>query len=267
MQRRKLFTAGAAALAALTLPAAAVQAAENTVIRVGVTAGPAAEVLEKVVPLAAKRGLTVKIFEFQDYITPNVALDAGDLDANIFQTKVFLENQNEQRGFKMRIVAPAFTLPMAYYSKKIKDLKDLPTGATVGIPNDAPMGGRALILLASSGIIKLRDGTGLLPTKFDIIENPKKIKVIELEAAQLPQALDDLTIAGINGNYAAVTGLNPTRDGLLVEGPKGPYVCNIAVDEKNVNAPWVKPFVEAYQSKEIHDWIIEFYKGTVIPAF
>ena len=156
MQRRKLiFAAAAAAASAPFLGAASAFAAEKT-LRVGVTAGP--------------------------------------IDANIYCTKPFLDHENETRGYSLRIAAPAFTLPMAVYSKKIKSLKDLPQDATVGIPNDPAMGGRGLLLLAAGGLIKLREGSGLLPSKFDIIENPKNLKVVELEAAQLPLSLNDLTL-------------------------------------------------------------------------
>ncbi len=267
MQRRKLiFAAAAAAASAPFLGASSAFAAEKT-LRVGVTAGPSAQILEYVVPIAKELGLNVKIYEFQDYIQPNAALDAGDIDANIYCTKPFLDHENETRGYSLRIAAPAFTLPMAVYSKKIKSLKDLPQDATVGIPNDPAMGGRGLLLLAAGGLIKLREGSGLLPSKFDIVENPKNLKVVELEAAQLPLSLNDLTIACVNGNYAAVAGLNPSRDGLLVEGANGPYVCNIVVTEKNLNEPWVKTFAKAYQDPRVKEWILKKFEGSVIPGF
>lgn len=171
MQRRQFLLSAASAAALLAVPA--VQAA-GTTLKIGVTAGPSAEILEHVLPIAKELGLTIKIYEFQDYIQPNAALDAGDIDANIYCTKPFLDNENKTRGYHLAIAAPAFTLPMAVYSKKIKNLKDLPEGATVGIPNDPAMGARGLILLEQGGLIKLREGAGLLASRLDIVENPKK---------------------------------------------------------------------------------------------
>ena len=156
---------------------------------------------------------------------------------------------------------------MAFYSKKVKSFEEAPDGATVGIPNDAAMGGRALVLLAANNIVKLKDGVGLFPTPLDITENPKHLKFVELEAATLPRSLDDLTISAVNGNYAAVVGLNPTRDGLIRENAEGPYVCNIVIRESDKEKPWVKKFVEAYQSPEIKAFIEKKYDGSVIAGF
>ena len=250
------------ALAAALLPFASIFAGSTAFaadagnlkkLRVGVTAGPAAEILEQVVPLAKAKGLDIQIFEFQDYIQPNAALDSGDLDANIFQTIPFMEQ--------------TIKLPMAFYSKKVKSFAEAPKGATVGIPNDPAMGGRALFLLEKGGVIKLRKGVGYTPSVLDIVENPKDLKFVELEAAQLPHSLNDLTISAVNGNYAYVANLNPTRDGILVEDADGPYVCNIVVNTKDLGKPWVKQLVEAYQQPQIVAWIKEKYKGIVIPGF
>lgn len=249
----------------LALSAQCVLAAEQ--VKIGVTAGPSAEILEAAVPIAKKAGLDVKVIEFQDYIRPNSALNDGDLQANIYQTIPFLETQNRDRGYKHVAVGKAFTLPMAFYSKKIKSFDEAPDGATVGIPNDAAMGGRALVLLAANNIIKLKDGVGLFPTPLDIIENPKHLKFVELEAATLPRALDDLTISAINGNYAAVAGLNPTHDGIIREDSEGPYVCNIVVRASDKDKPWVKKFVQAYQSPGVRSFIAKKYDGSVIPGF
>lgn len=129
---------------------------------------------------------------------------------------------------------------MAFYSKKVKSFKDAPEGATVGIPNDQAMGARALLILDKNGVIKLKKGVGLLPSVFDIEENPKKLKFVELEAAQLPRSLDDLTVAAVNGNYAYVANLNPKRDGILSEDAHGSYVCNIVVNDPDKNQDWAR---------------------------
>ena len=236
------------ALAAALLPFASIFAGSTAFaadagnlkkLRVGVTAGPAAEILEQVVPLAKAKGLDIQIFEFQDYIQPNAALDSGDLDANIFQTIPFMEQTIKDRGYHLSVAGKGFTLPMAFYSKKVKSFAEAPKGATVGIPNDPAMGGRALFLLEKGGVIKLRKGVGYTPSVLDIVENPKDLKFVELEAAQLPHSLNDLTISAVNGNYAYVANLNPTRDGILVEDADGPYVCNIVVNTKDLGKPWV----------------------------
>lgn len=264
------------ALAAALLPFASIFAGSTAFaadagnlkkLRVGVTAGPAAEILEQVVPLAKAKGLDIQIFEFQDYIQPNAALDSGDLDANIFQTIPFMEQTIKDRGYHLNVAGKGFTLPMAFYSKKVKSFAEAPKGATVGIPNDPAMGGRALFLLEKGGVIKLRKGVGYTPSVLDIVENPKDLKFVELEAAQLPHSLNDLTISAVNGNYAYVANLNPTRDGILVEDADGPYVCNIVVNTKDLGKPWVKQLVEAYQQPQIAAWIKEKYKGIVIPGF
>ena len=250
------------ALAAALLPFASIFAGSTAFaadagnlkkLRVGVTAGPAAEILEQVVPLAKAKGLDIQIFEFQDYIQPNAALDSGDLDANIFQTIPFMEQTIKDRGYHLSVAGKGFTLPMAFYSKKVKSFAEAPKGATVGIPNDPAMGGRK--------------GVGYTPSVLDIVENPKDLKFVELEAAQLPHSLNDLTISAVNGNYAYVANLNPTRDGILVEDADGPYVCNIVVNTKDLGKPWVKQLVEAYQQPQIAAWIKDKYKGIVIPGF
>lgn len=266
MQRRNLLGATLAAALSFTVSIPSF-AADKTTLKVGVTAGVSAEVLEYVAKLAKPEGLTIKVIEFQDYIRPNAALNDGDLDANIYNTKPFLDRQNTERGYHLAIAGKAFTLPMAFYSHKIKNLKDIPDGATVGIPNDQAMGGRALLLLQRSGLIELKKDAGLLASPLDIIKNPKHLKFVELEAAQLPRSLDDLTISAVNGNYAYTAGLNPQRDGLLVEPGDGPYVCHIVVQDKDKNEPWVKKFVQIYQRPEVKKFIEEKYKGSVLAGF
>ncbi|MBQ8829136.1 MAG: MetQ/NlpA family ABC transporter substrate-binding protein [Burkholderiaceae bacterium] len=236
-------------------------------LKIGVTAGLHAETLQQVIPFAKQRGLDIKIYEFQDYIRPNAALADGDLDANIFQTKPFLDAACRDRGYKLVPVGKTLTFPMAFYSKKISNLKDLKVGARVGIPNDPSQGGRALILLSNAGLIKLKNNKNLLSSVIDIIENKKNLKFIELEAAQLPHALSDLEVAAINGNYANSAGLNPSKDGLLIEDGRSPYVNYIVVREEDRNKPWVKPLVEAYQQPQVSEFIKKKYEGAVIPAF
>ena len=265
MLRRHLISAAAAA--AVFGLAGTVQAAGTTTLRVGVTAGLHAEILEQVIPFAKARGLNIKVYEFQDYVRPNAALADGDLDINIFQTKPFLEAACRDRGYKLTPVGETFTFPMAFYSKKIKSWKDLKTGARLGIPNDPSQGGRALVLLATTGLITLKDNNNLLSSVIDIEKNPKRLRIVELEAAQLPHSLADLDAAAINGNYAHSAGLNPTRDGILTEGGDCPYVNHIVVRDEDKNKPWVKTFVEAYRQPEVSAFIKKQYGGMVIPSF
>lgn len=269
MQRRALLSAALlSAFAATGLASRQVLAAPAPkVLRIGVTAGLHAEILEQVVPLARKNGLEIKIFEFQDYVQPNAALASGDLDANIFQTKPFLDAACKDRGYKLTPVAGTLTFPLAFYSKKYKSFKEIPNGSSIAIPNDPSQGGRALILLASAGLIELKNPKNLLSSVLDIKSNPHRFKFVELEAAQTPRALTDVAAAAVNGNYATASGLNPTRDGILSEGADSPYVNYIVVQEKDKNASWIPDLVKSYQQPTISKFIKTKYKGTVIPAF
>jgi D-methionine transport system substrate-binding protein len=152
--------------------------------------------------VAERDGLKLQIVEFTDYIQPNAALAGGDLDANSYQHKPFLDQQVKDRGYKITSVGYTVNFPIGIYSKKVKSLKDLKEGARFGIPNDPTNGGRALLVLQDQGLIKLKPNAGLKATPLDIVENPKKLKFIELEAAQLPRSLDDLDASAVNTNFA-----------------------------------------------------------------
>lgn len=263
---RRLFTsllASAGIVAGLFTTAAH---AEET-IKVGVTAGLHAEILEVAKKVAAKDGLDIKIVEFSDYIQPNAALEDKSLDANSYQHLPFLEVQKKNRGYKFTNVANTITIPMVIYSHKIKSLKDLPQGATVGIPNDPTNGGRSLLILQEKGVLKLRKEAGLTATPLDIAENPKKVKIVELEAPQLPRSLDDFTIAVINTNFATSAGLSYAKDGIDIESADGPYVNVIAVRTGDENKPWVAKLIKAYHSQEVKDFINTKYKNAIIPSW
>jgi D-methionine transport system substrate-binding protein len=241
--------------------------AQDKVIKIGATGGPHAEILEQVKKLAEKDGLKLQIIEFSDYIQPNAALAAGDLDANSYQHQPYLDAQIKDRGYKFVSVGSTITFPMGVYSKKVKSLKDLKTGARVGIPNDPTNGGRALLLLQAQGVFKMKLDAGLKATPLDIVDNPKKIKVVEIDAAQLPRSLDDLDAAAINGNYAESAGLDPIRDAVAMEVAKGPYVNVIAVRIEDKDKPWVAKLVRAYRSPEIKQFIADKYKSSVITSW
>ena len=264
MQRRNVLKG---AIVALGVVVSAGAFAQEKPIKVGVTGGPHAQIMEQVKKVAVKDGLTIQVVEFSDYIQPNAALAAGDLDANSYQHLPYLEAQIKDRGYKFTNVAFTVTFPMGVYSKKIKSLDQLKQGARVGVPNDPTNGGRGLLLLQSKGLIKLRPDAGLKATPLDVVENPKKIKLVELDAAQLPRSLDDLDAAAINGNYAESAGLSPTRDAIAMEGPKGPYANLIAIREADKNKPWVAKLVKAYHSPEIKQYIQTTFKDSVITAW
>jgi D-methionine transport system substrate-binding protein len=212
----------------------------------------------------------VKVVEFNDYVQPNAALDAGDLDANSFQHRPYLDSQVKQRGYKLVNAGLTYISPLGVYSKKVKSVKDLPQGAKVAVPNDPSNENRALLLLQAQGVIKLKAGAGTNgsnATPLDVAENPKKIKLVELDAAQLPRALGDLDAASINTDYAVKAGLQPTKDAIAIEDLKGPYANLIAVREQDRNQPWVKKLVAAYESDEVRKYIDTQFKGAIIPAF
>lgn len=258
---KKLLTALAAAAA---LTSAAAHAGE---ISVAATAVPHAELLEFVKPALAKEGVELKIKVFTDYVQPNVQVAEGRLDANFFQHQPYLDEFNASRGTQLVSIAGVHVEPFGAYSSKIKKLDELSEGAQVVIPNDATNGGRALLLLQKAGVIKLKDGAGITATVKDIAENPKGIKVRELEAATLPRVLAQVDLALINTNYALEAGLNPTKDALVIEGADSPYV-NILVTtaEKKDNADLQK-LAKALHTPEVKKFIADQYKGAVVPAF
>jgi D-methionine transport system substrate-binding protein len=262
-KRHLLKTTLALAIAA----AGAAALAQDKPIKIGVTAGPHAQILEQVKKIAERDGLKIQVVEFSDYIQPNAALAAGDLDANSYQHKPFLDQQVRDRGYKITSVGYTVNFPIGIYSKKVKSLKELKQGARFGIPNDPTNGGRALLLLQDQGLIKLKASAGLKATPLDVVENPKKLKFVELEAAQLPRTLDDLDAAAINTNYALPAGLQPGKDSIARESAKSPYVNVLAVRDEDKNKPWVAKLVKAYQSEEIRKYVQTEFKGAVVPGF
>ena len=264
MPIRRLVLQLALTVFAITGASAAVAA---DVVRLGVTAGPHAQIAEIAKKVAARDGLEIRIVEFQDYIQPNAALDAGDLDANSYQHLPFLESQIKARGYKITAVGNTVTFPMGFYSKRYKSLADLPHGAKVGIQNDPSNSGRALALLQKFGVLKLKPGAGISATTADIAENPKGLQIVQLEAAQLVRSLDDLDASAINTNFAMQAGLVPTRDAIAIEEAKSPYANLIAVRTADKDKPWVAKLVKAYQSPEVKSFVSEKFAGTMVPAF
>jgi D-methionine transport system substrate-binding protein len=237
-------------------------------IKVGVMSGAEEEVAEVVHKVAAAKGLTVQLVPFSDYALVNEALANGDLDANAFQHRPYLDAQIAARGYKIVPVGLTFVQPIGLYSRKVKSIADLPNRATIGIPNDPSNGGRALNLLAAQGLIKLAPGKGLSPSVLDITENPKGIRFSELDAAQLPRALFDLDAAAINTDHALNAGLDIRKDTITVEAREGnPYANLIVVRQGDENRPEVKAFVAAYQSPEVANFLETRFRGAIIPAW
>ncbi len=236
-------------------------------LRVGVTAGPHAEIMEAVKKVAEKDGLNIQIVEFNDYIQPNVALNQGDIDVNSFQHKPYLDHIVKDRNYELVSVANTVIFPMGLYSKKIKKLDELKDGAVVGMPNDPTNGARALLLLEKHGLLKLKPGVGAKASVADIVANPKNLKLKELDAALIPRSLDDFDIAGINTNYAMTAGLVPTKDALVLEDANSPYANIIATRAKDKEDPRVKKLIKAYYSPEVKKFVEEHFKGSVVTAW
>jgi D-methionine transport system substrate-binding protein len=248
---------------AFVLPATA---QSPQVLRIGVTPGPHAQIVEAAKAVAAKKGLELKVVEFSDYVVPNEALSSGELEANSFQHQPYLDNQKADRGYKIESVALTVNFPLGVYSQRHKSFDQVPNGGTVAIPNDPTNGGRALLLLQDKGVIKLKQNVGFKPTVADILENARRLKFIEVDAAQTPRSLQDVDAAAVNTNYATAAGLKPA-DAILREDPKGPYVNVIAVRSVDKDKPWVKALVESYRSPEVKAFIDEKFKGTVISSW
>jgi D-methionine transport system substrate-binding protein len=243
----------------------------DKIIKIGVTPKPHKEIVDIAKPLLEKEGYTVEITEFNDYVQPNTAVSEGSLDANFFQHMPYLKEQNESKGFKLVSVGAVHLEPMGLYSKSIKSLDELKEGDTIAIPNDPSNEARALKLLASKGIIKIKDGELVTPKDITDDGNPKKLNFEELEAAAVPRAIDDVDAAVINGNYAIEAKFNPTEDSIIIEDKNSeaakPYSNIIVVKEGNENEDKIKALVKAMTSPEVKDFIEKEYNGAVIPVF
>lgn len=241
--------------------------AELQKVKIGATPGTHAQTLEFVKDKLVDKGIDLEVIVFNDYVLPNQALHDGDLDINAFQHQPYLDQQIKDRNYEIISAGVNFVEPMGVYSQKITDLSNLETGATIAIPNDPTNGGRALLLLQENNLISLKKDVGLLPTIFDIADNPKELQFKELDAAQLPHILPDVTLAAINTNYAVSAGLIPTKDALLIEGTNSPYANIFAIRPENKDAKWVQTLIETYQSDDVKDFIITTFKGAVVPLF
>ncbi|SEM64417.1 D-methionine transport system substrate-binding protein [Pseudomonas sp. ok272] len=236
-------------------------------LTVAATPVPHAEILEFVKPALAKQGVDLKVKVFTDYVQPNVQVAEKRLDANFFQHQPYLDEFNKAKGTHLVSVAGVHIEPLGAYSSKYKKLDELPGGATVVIPNDATNGGRALLLLDQAGLIKLKDAKNILATTKDITENSKGLKFRELEAATIPRVLTQVDLALINTNYALEAKLDPAKDALFIEGKDSPYVNILVAREDDKNSDAMKKLVAALHSPEVKAFILEKYKGAIVPAF
>lgn len=246
---------------------AVMAAAQAGTLTIAASEVPHAQILEQVKPVLAKEGVKLEIKVFSDYVQPNLLVADKQLDANFFQHQPYLDTFNKDRGTKLVAVAQVHVEPFGGYSRKIKNIAELKDGATVAIPNDPSNSGRALLLLQKQGLIKLNAAAGITATPTDIVENPKKLKFRELEAAMLPRALDDVDLALINTNYALEAKLVPTKDALFIEGSDSPYANIVVTREDNRDSEDVKKLVQALHSPEVKTFIQTQYKGAVVPAF
>ena len=246
---------------ALIFAAGTKEAKDGKTILVGATPEPHAAFLNLVIDDLAAQGYTLKVQEFTDYVTPNEALESGELDANFFQHIPYLESFNKDKGFHLVNAGGIHVEPFALYSDRHKSLAALPQGATIAIPNDPTNEGRALLLLESAGLLTLDPNAGLEATPLDIASNPKGLRFSEIEAASLPRVLKDVDGAIINGNYAIPAGLIATRDGLLVEGADSPYVNVIAVKAGRENDEAIVALVAALRGPKIKAYVAEHYKN------
>ncbi|MBT2527276.1 MetQ/NlpA family ABC transporter substrate-binding protein [Streptomyces sp. ISL-99] len=282
MRKNIKITAAAAASAALALGLTACGTASDPgaktepggkadpskALVVAASPTPHADILNYVKDnLAAKAGLKLEVKEFTDYVLPNTATQSGEVDANFFQHKPYLDDFNKKKGTTIVPVADVHLEPLALYSKKAKDIKDIKPGQTVAVPNDTTNEGRALKLLADNGLITLKDGAGQ-DAKLSDIKDKKGLEFKELEAATLPRALNDVDAAVINGNYAIEADLKPAKDSLVIEKAEGnPYANFLAVKKGNEKDERVQKLAKLLNSAEVKKFIEDKYAGSVVPAF
>ncbi|PSU64411.1 MetQ/NlpA family lipoprotein [Photobacterium phosphoreum] len=241
---------------------------DNNKVKIGVMAGAEEQVAEVAAKQAKdKYGLDVELVTFTDYVSPNAALAEGSIDANAFQHKPYLEQQIKDRGYKFAIAGNTFVYPIAGYSNKIKSVDELKDGDQISVPNDPTNLGRSLLLLQQQGLITLKTDAGLTATVLDIVNNPKNLNIVELEAAQLPRSLDDVALAIINTTYASSLNLTPEKDGVFVEDKQSPYVNIIVAREDNVKAENVQKFIQAYQSDDVYNSAQTIFNGGAVKGW
>ncbi len=242
---------------------------ETVTLKVAASPTPHAEILEQVKPILAEQGIDLVITEYGDYIVPNTAVDEGDEDANYFQHTPYLEQFNAENGTDLVSVGKIHYEPMGIYAGKTASLEELPDGATIAVPNDATNEARALQLLAAQGLIEIDPEAGLNATPNDITSNPKNLEFTELDAAMIPNTIEEFDLNVINSNYALQAGLNPAEDALASEDAASDaaqtYANIVAVKAGHENDPAIVALVDALHSEEIQEFINTTYAGSVLP--
>jgi len=237
-------------------------------IKVAASPTPHTEILEQVREDLASQGYELEITEFTDYVQPNLVVDSGDMDANFFQHKPYLDDFNVEQGTKLVSIASIHYEPLAIYPGKSTDLANVPDGASIAVPNDTTNEARALLLLQSNGLIKMKEGAGLTATKNDIVENPKNIEIVELEAAQVSRVIGEVDFVVLNGNYALNAGFNVATDSVAKEEQDSEaaqtYANIICVKEGNEEREDIKALVEVLKSEKVKQFIKDTYEGAVI---
>ena len=245
--------------------------ASTTTLVVGASVTPHAEILNVAKGILAEEGIDLKVIEFNDYVQPNLNVESGDLDANYFQHKSYLEQFNKDNKTHLVSAASIHYEPFGIFAGKTASLDQLANGAIISVPNDGTNEARALYLLEAQELIKLKEGVGFSATVLDIAENPKNLVIKELEAAQLTLSLPDVDLAVINGNYAIQAGLNATTDALAVEDKDSEatqtYVNILCVKEGNENNPAIQALCNALKSDKVKEYIQNTYEGAVVPMF
>ncbi|OWV89423.1 metal ABC transporter substrate-binding protein [Rhizobium sp. N122] len=260
----------AVAVSAVTLFAFAAPTpsfAEDKSIKVGIMAGEEEDIWRVVASEAAKKGLKIETIIFNDYTQPNEALERGEVDANAFQHQPYLDNQIKQHGYHITRVGYTGVWPIGLYTKKYKSVAEIPEGAVIGVPNDPSNEGRALRVLQNEGLIKLKDGTGILATVADVTDNPKKIEIKELDAGIVGRSIDDLDAGVVNTDWALKSGLSPAERIAQEPIADNPYRNFIAVKDDNKDADWVKTLVSSYQNDTVKAEFDKVYKGTGLSAY
>jgi len=268
LSRRASLLLGAAALMSVVgLGATAAFAADKTSVKVGIMSGEDEDVWRAAAEEAEKAGLKVELITFNDYTQPNEALERGEIDANAFQHKPYLDNQIAQNGYHIVVAGYTGLWPIGLYSKTHAAVADLKDGASIGVPNDPSNEGRALKVLEQQGLIKLKEGTGILATVADIAENPKNLEIKELDAGVVGRAIDDLDGAVVNTDWALKAGLTPENRIAQEAIADNPYRNFIAVREADAEEPWVAKLVAAYQNPTVKAVFDQVYKGTGVAAY
>jgi D-methionine transport system substrate-binding protein len=267
ISRRAALAVAASAATLIAFAAPALSFAEDKSIKVGIMSGEDEDVWRVVTSEAAKKGLKIETITFNDYTQPNEALERGEIDANAFQHQPYLDNQIKQNGYHIVRVGYTGVWPIGLYSKKHKSVAELPEGAVIGVPNDPSNEGRALRVLQNEGVIKLKEGTGILATIADVAENPKNIEIRELDAGIVGRSIDDLDAGVVNTDWALKSGLSPAERIAQEPIADNPYRNFIAVKEENKDADWVKTLVSSYQNDTVKAEFEKVYKGTGLSAY